>query len=254
MSIRKSDAAFHLRSQSPFATHFVMSQKRIRICRTDGLPQPTYYVQALQTEFAPWAFCEKRSVLNKGQWATQVFADSSSAPIDLEIGTGNGIHFAHYAEQNPKRNLIGIEWKFKPLIQSIRRALNHGAKNARIVRYDAGFPDHLFAAGELDRVMIHFPDPWPKEKQKKHRLINDAFLTTLFKLQKKGAELEFKTDNRDYFDWAMECFERSAYQQTSITYDLHNSDYQSENFVTHFEKIFLKQGLPIHRATFQVPG
>lgn len=223
--------------------------QNVRLCPTDSIPNPTYYVQALQGEFSNWAFCERRAPQFKGIWRSEVFSKEEGSPLDLEIGTGNGYHFAHYASSHKDRSFIGIEWKYKPLIQSIRRALNDGVENARILRYDASFLQHLFGPEELNNVLIHFPDPWSKKRQKKHRLISDPFLEVLYSLQRSGSELEFKTDNRNYFDWAVEHFDRSQYERTSITYDLHNSEFQESNFITHFEKIFLAQGLPIHRIT-----
>lgn len=226
-----------------------MSNSKIqvpRIKKSKDLPNPTYYVQALKGEFSQWAFDEERCLEFKGKWREAVFKNQDSSPIDLEIGTGNGFHFSHYAANNPTRNLIGMELKFKPLIQSIRRALNNGCKNARIIRYDAAFPENLFGENELDNVFIHFPDPWPKKRQKKNRLIQPDFLEKMFKIQRTGSVLEFKTDSRDYFDEAVEKFKQGPYKITGISYDLHNSEFAENNFVTHFESIFLKKGQPIH--------
>ena len=221
-------------------------EKKLRLCRTKGLPNPTYYAEALQGEYADWAFCEERSIQQKGRWREQIFGVEESTALDFEIGTGNGYHFAQYAQDNPKRCFVGAEWKYKPLIQSIRRALNAGAQNARILRYDAALVDHLFAENELNNVIIHHPDPWPKKKQKKNRLINSVFLKNIYRLQREASLLEFKTDNRDYFDWAVDFFKASDYRINGVTYDLHSSEYASKNFVTHFEKIFLAKGQPIH--------
>ncbi|MCB0340654.1 MAG: tRNA (guanosine(46)-N7)-methyltransferase TrmB [Pseudobdellovibrionaceae bacterium] len=225
--------------------------ENIGVCRTADLPNPTYYVDALTGEFSSWAYCEEKSPTYRGQWRSEVFQVSDSHPLDLEIGTGNGYHFAHYAKNHPERSFIGIEKKYKPLIQAIRRALNEGCDNARILRYNANYLSHLFEKGELNDVHIHFPDPWLKKRQKKHRLIQESFLKTLHELQRPGSKVEFKTDSRDYFDWAVERFQKSPYQITRLTYDLHGSEFQKENFVTHFEQIFLQQGLPIHYAQLQ---
>lgn len=219
-------------------------QPRLKKCK--DLPVPTYYVQALQSEYAQWAFDEERCLNFKGQWRQEVFKVSEDAPLDLEIGTGNGFHFANFAKSHPERQLIGLELKFKPLIQSIRRAVNEDCQNMRMVRYDAAFLDHLFAEQELDNVMIHFPDPWPKDRQKKNRLVQDHFMDLIYDLQRSNRQIEFKTDNRDYFDHAVEVFKNSKYEVTDLTYDLHNSEFAAGNFVTGFESIFLRKGQPIH--------
>lgn len=217
---------------------------QLRIAKTKDLLKPNAYCLALNGEYAQWAFDEERVLELKGQWRAH-FGSSDSIPLDLEIGTGNGTHFAHYAKANPNRNLIGLELKFKPLIQSIRRCVRQGSTNARIARYNAVLLDHLFADGELDRILIHFPDPWEKVSKNKHRLIQPHFLEKAFCAQRAGGDIEFKTDSRPYFDWAMDVFTQSPYRIESFSYDLHQSPWAGQNFVTHFESIFLRQKKPI---------
>ncbi|MGK3947075.1 hypothetical protein ABK046_52985, partial [Streptomyces caeruleatus] len=74
-------------------------------------------------EFKDFAFNEERCVFNKGLWRSDVFKVSETHPMDVEIGTGAGHHFAYRAALNPERLLVGLELKYKPLIQTIRRAL-----------------------------------------------------------------------------------------------------------------------------------
>jgi tRNA (guanine-N7-)-methyltransferase len=70
----------------------------------------------------------------------------------------------------------------------------------------------------------------------------------MFALQKPGSFFEFKTDSDDYFDWALPMFEKSPYEVEGSTRDLHISDYAKQNFVTHFESLFLRKGQPIYYA------
>lgn len=212
---------------------------------------PTYYAEALLGEFSEWAYCEESTPGKKGKWRKEVFNVDESTPLDVEIGTGNGYHFAHYADTHPKRMFVGFEIKYKPLIQSIRRALLNGSKNARICRYTADVIQNVFKKDEIDNVIIHHPDPWPKKRDWKRRLIQDDFLKTLFELQKSGSIVEFKTDDRPYFDWALERFKRSPYELTGLSYDLHNSEFADQNYVTSFERIFLSKGQPIYYATLK---
>ena len=219
-----------------------------RVSLTRNLRRPTEYVRLMNEDLSQWAFNEERAPLFRGEWRAKAFGISTDRPMDLEIGTGNGYHFAHLAGKNPDRAVIGIEIKFKPLVQSIRRALRTGSQLARIARYDAVRLEDLFAPGELDNVYIHHPDPWPKERHWKHRLIQEDFLELLHQLMRPGTFVDFKTDSLDYYDWSIERFKRSPFQVTRETRDLHRSEWKEENFVTHFETIFLKQGLPIHYA------
>ncbi len=225
----------------------------LHFSKTKDLPRPNHYVQALLGEYSAWAYDEDRALELRGQWRSRAFSVADDSPLDLEIGTGNGYHFAHYAKVHPERCLLGIELKYKPLIQSIRRAVSAGCTNAHMVRYNAALLPQLFQEGELDRVIIHFPDPWEKLRQQKHRLIQPAFMEQLYRLQKPQAFVEFKTDSRDYFDWALGVFEASPYSLEAQTFDLHQSPYAEQNFVTHFERIFLRKGQPIHYALLRKP-
>ena len=222
-----------------------------RLALTRLMKKPNAYVKLLNGEYSEWAFNEERAPLMRGVWRRDAFHADESSPLDLEIGTGNGYHFAHLAQTHKNRSVIGIELKFKPLIQSIRRARAGGGKNAIILRYDAARLEHLFTEGELNNVYIHFPDPWSKKRQWKHRLIQSDFLDLVYSLMRPGSFLDFKTDSVDYFDWAIERFRVSKFKVTRETRDLHHSDWKGENFETQFEKIFLAQGMPIHYARLE---
>lgn len=214
--------------------------------RTSHLPKPNQYVKMLTGEYKDFAFDETRAPNYRGKWRENIFKTNENTPMDLEIGTGNGFHFGHYASTNKDRCLVGIELKFKPLIQSIRRPLKAGLKNARIVRFDAKEIEKLFDNNELNNVIIHFPDPWELGPRWKHRLISDVFLKKIYSMQRSGGFLEFKTDSPNYFRWALERIVRSEYEIDCVTTHLHKSSLISDNFVTAFEDIFMRKGLPIH--------
>lgn len=224
--------------------------RRPRLAVTKTLPHPTEYVLALGGEYANWAYDEERVKEHRGEWR-KLFGREASTKLDVEVGPGNGYFFAHLAQKNSDRLLVALELKYKPLIQSIRRALRNGSTNARIGRYDASCIEDIFAAGEIDNVYIHHPDPWPRKRDWKHRLIQDEFLKTLHGLMREGSFVNFKTDSEDYYDWALPIIERSAFKISRQTRDLHKSEWASENFVTHFEQIFLQKGQPIFYCRFE---
>lgn len=218
----------------------------LHIRLTRNLPHPTAYAVALNGEYSNDAYNEERAPEFKGVWREKSFQVSEDTPFDLEIGTGNGFYFAHHAKTYPERVLLGVEIKYKPLIQTIRRAIKAGSTNMKIARYNANFLWELFADDELDNMYIHFPDPWLKKSKNKNRLINSRFLEEMYKKQKVNSFIEFKTDSLEYFIWAMEFFNSSSYVVEEETYDLHNSPLAETNFSTHFEKIFLKQKIKIN--------
>ena len=214
--------------------------------KTKELLNPNPYAVMLMTTFGEKAFDENEGVKFKGKWRKDVFLKPEEYKIDLEIGTGNGYHFAHRASHDPDRGILGIEVKYKPLIQTIKRAVSSGAKeNAYVIRYDAAKVSELFEKEELNNVYIYHPDPWPKKRQWKHRLIQEGFLKDLHRLMRSNTFVEFKTDDELYYDWALDAFKDSDFQINFQTHDLHNSKMAEKNFITHFESIFLKKGQPI---------
>ncbi len=219
---------------------------RPQINLTRTLPVPNAYTLALDGEFAHVAFNEERAPLNKGKWRSDVFKANESMPMDLEIGTGAGHHFAYYTKENPDRLVVGLELKYKPLIQTIRRSVTGGSKNSAVARYHAFSVDELFAEGELNNVFIHFPDPWTSPKKPGNRVVNLRVLDWLYKLQRPGSHVDFKTDSRAYFLWALEEIKQSKFKVSYQTMNLHQSEFKDRNFVTGFEKIFVKQGLEIN--------
>lgn len=221
---------------------------RNQLSLTREIPYPNPYIDLMLGEFSRWTRSEESAPSHRGKWRQEVFGASEDAPLDLEIGTGNGFHFGHRCQVAPDRLLVGLEIKYKPLVQSIRRVVKAGGTNGCMVRYHAGAVDQIFAPEEIENVYIHFPDPWPKKRHFKNRLIQDGFLARLHKLQKEGGFLEFKTDSRDYFHWALERMKNSPYKIEFFTEDLHNSERADQNFVTQFESLFLRQGLPIYCA------
>lgn len=219
---------------------------KFKLKPTSDIPKPNEYIQLLEGSLNTYAFSEERVVKNKGIWRKDIFKVKENTPLDLEIGTGNGFHFAYYANKYSDRCLVGLEIKFKPLIQSIKRALKNKRKNMRVARYNAYFLEDLFSKKEINNVIIHHPDPWLKQKQYKHRLVQKVFLDKLFYLQKKQSFLEIKTDSLDYFQWICKEVKKTKYTVVEISYDLHHSPWKINNFVTHFEKIFLKKAQAIY--------
>ena len=228
---------------------------QLKVARTATIPLPNEYILGLLGEYSAWSYDEERAPRLRGNWRRDSFGVEEKTPVDLEIGTGNGLHFAHRSALRPERGLLGIELKYKPLIQSIRRARRGpgGGGNARIARYNAYLVQELFTPGELNDVFIFFPDPWEKTRQHKHRLIQDEFLARLFECQRPGSRLIFKTDSRSYFEWALTRFQRSMYQVVGHTFDLHRSEFAADNFITKFERIFMRQGLQIGYAVLERP-
>ncbi len=202
------------------------------------------YVQRMSQQ-DQWVYTEERAKSQRGLW------QKDQRPLHVEIGTGNGFHFAHYATQNPNVQLIGFEIKFKTLVQTIERARGLGADNVQMIKGDARLLSQYFTANEVDKVMVHFPDPWPKRRQQKNRLMNEVFFKELAYILKPGGSLEFKTDHPGYFQFAAYHAARSPLIMTHYSEDLHRSFKAADNFVTGFETFFLKKKQSIYSFTLQ---
>lgn len=227
---------------------------RYRISLTRNLKIPNAYTKALDGEYRDFAFNEERAPLCKGKWRAEIFGGvQSEHPLDVEIGTGNGTHFKHHALKYPQRLLVGLEIKYKPLIQTIRRTVKAGASNARVARFHAFNLDWIFESGEINDVFVHFPDPWTSPRKPKNRFVQKRNLDMLWSLQRPGSKIEFKTDSREYFLWAMEQIRESRYQIEFETLNLHKSEMAAENFETAFEKIFLRENIEINFVRLRKP-
>ena len=100
----------------------------------------------------------------------------------------------------------------------------------------------------MDNIYIHFPDPWTTPRKPKNRVVNRIILNWLYDMQRDGSFLEFKTDSREYFLWALEEIKETKYKIEFQTLDLYREGgvYLAENFQTSFEKIFVKQQIEIN--------
>jgi len=100
----------------------------------------------------------------------------------------------------------------------------------------------------VDRIYLNFSDPWPKDRHAKRRLPSRQFLERYDHILKKDGRLEFKTDNRALFDFAVEELEPAGWRAEVITYDLHSDTALMEgNIMTEYEEKFSAMGNPIYK-------
>ncbi len=120
-------------------------------------------------------------------------------PLKLEIGFGNGRFLIELALQRQESNLIGLDFYHKGIRKSVTRLDKLMINNARICYGDARQKvPVLFQAGELSEIFINFPDPWPKKRHIKRRLIKPDFVHLLATLLEPGGTLRLATDSEPY--------------------------------------------------------
>lgn len=167
-------------------------------------------------------------------------------PIHIEIGMGKGKFIHTMAMGHSDINYVGIEKYSSVLLRAIQKMEREELPNLKFLRMDAENIDRVFGPEEVDRIYLNFSDPWPKDRHAKRRLPSREFLARYDRILKKDGHLEFKTDNRELFDFALEELEPAGWKAQVITYDLHNDVVlMEENVMTEYEEKFSALGNPI---------
>lgn len=134
-----------------------------------------------------------------------LFATAPSA-YWLEIGFGAGEHLVAQAKANPDIGLIGCEPFLNGVAATLAAIEREGVGNVRLRRGDVQALVEAAPAGFFSRVFILYPDPWPKRRHNKRRLISDAMVAALARIVKSGGEVRFATDIDDYAGWTLRRF------------------------------------------------
>lgn len=188
-------------------------------------------------------FVVQKPASHKGGWK-ELFGNDH--PVRIEIGMGKGRFLHTLAKGNPDINYVGIEKYSSVLLRAIQKMEEDALPNLLFIRMDAEEITDVFAPGEVDRIYLNFSDPWPKDRHAKRRLPSRQFLTRYDMILKKDGRIEFKTDNRDLFDFAVEELKEAGWKADVITYDLHADEALMQgNIMTEYEEKFSAAGNPI---------
>ena len=188
----------------------------------------------------------------KGMWKERVFENDN--PIHIEIGMGKGRFIMDLAARNPDINYVGIEKYSSVLLRGLQKMEENPLDNIVFIRMDAEEIEEVFGENEIDRIYLNFSDPWPKDRHAKRRLESKQFLARYERILKPGEVIEFKTDNRALFDFAMEEVKEANWQLIEYTYDLHNNpEMMVSNIMTEYEEKFSAMGNPICKYVITPP-
>lgn len=167
-------------------------------------------------------------------------------PVELELGAGDGSFLLRYAGLNPGRNFIGVERLLGRLRKIDRKGRRAGLTNLRALRLEAGYVlEWMIPAGSLEAIHVYFPDPWPKRRHWKRRLINARFTELAAIALRPGGHLFVRTDDPSYFEQMLEvgnaqpAFTRSEEPPGLL------------GVITDFEADFNAQGIPTRHAAWQ---
>ena len=178
-----------------------------------------------------------------GRW-NKIFGNEN--PIRVDIGMGKGKFIYTMAKEHPYINYVGIEKYSSVLIRGIQKLEADPLPNLYFIRMEAEEITSVFAQGEADRIYLNFSDPWPKDRHAKRRLPSREFLRRYDEILVADGVIEFKTDNHDLFQFALEELEPAGWKILQMTEDLHhNAQMMEGNVMTEYEERFSSKGNPI---------
>jgi len=148
-----------------------------------------------------------------------------TAPLEIDLGCGDGSFLLAMAEQFPERNFLGIERLLGRVRKVCRKGDRMGLENLRVLRLESLYTlEWLLPAASVNRLHLLCPDPWPKVKHHRRRLFQKPFLESLVRVLEPGGEFLFKTDHNEYFEWSREqlggfdALEQLAWEDSSFFY------------------------------------
>jgi tRNA (guanine-N7-)-methyltransferase len=169
----------------------------------------------------------------------------SESSLEIELGAGDGSFLAQWARLNPGRNFLGVERLLGRLRKTNRKVGRAGLTNVRLVRLEAAyFLEYLVPLASVSALHIYFPDPWPKRKQRRNRLINPEFAHVISQALVPQGRVYLRTDDRDYFEQMRAVFaENRTFQEIPTPIEL-------QNVLTDFERGFLLRKVATLRAAY----
>jgi tRNA (guanine-N7-)-methyltransferase len=189
----------------------------------------------------------------KGRWAERF---GRPGPLHVEIGSGNGFFLTGLAQRNPDWNLLGVEIRYKRVVICATKLRTAGVTNAVISRYHAAYLDDLLEPRSVDGMYVNHPDPWPKGRHEKNRVISRWFLEDVARFVKPGGWLRVKSDFQDNVDRIEGLLDHGPDGEplpslplkiTGIAYDIANHPAPwPDDILTNYQRKMRERGVPVH--------
>jgi tRNA (guanine-N7-)-methyltransferase len=163
------------------------------------------------------------------------------APLELDLGCGDGSFLVALAEKFPEHNFLGIERLFGRVRSACGKAARASLPNVRVLRVESSYAvQYLFPLGSIAAMHLLFPDPWPKKRHHRRRIVTREFLASVHRALAPGGRLRVATDQRDYFRAMREVISAAEFRE--------EENHKDAAFpLTTFEKRFAAEGLPNYR-------
>jgi len=171
-----------------------------------------------------------------------MFPGRDTAPLEIDLGCGDGGFLVEIAGRAPERNFLGVERLMGRVRKTCRRTARSALRNVRVMRIETTyFLRYLLPRESASILHLMFPDPWPKRRHQSRRIFQTEFLDAALNVLTPGGEIRFTTDDLPYYRHALEVAAgHDGFRQEPWEPD---ADYPQ----TDFERGFRGQGLPIHR-------
>ena len=168
-------------------------------------------------------------------------------PLEVELGCGDASFLVEFARRNPERNFIGVERLLGRIQKLDRKGRRAGLANLRGVRIESSyFLQFLLPPHSAVALHVYFPDPWPKKKHRRHRLINENFPALARAALVPDGAVFLRTDDTDYFQQMEEVFAASRdFQKIETPTEL-------AELATDFERDFNSKGIQTLRAAYRL--
>ena len=170
----------------------------------------------------------------------------TAQPLEVELGCGDASFLVNYAKLHPERNFIGVERLLGRIRKLDRKGRRNGLTNLRGVRIESAYLlEYLLPKNSAVALHIYFPDPWPKRKHRRNRLINERFTQLAHQVLAPGGIVYLRTDDQDYFKQMLSVFGASPLFRPVETPE------ELSAVVTDFEKNFNARGIGTLRAAYR---
>jgi len=169
-----------------------------------------------------------------------------SQPLEVELGCGDASFLVEYARRNPEKNFIGVERLLGRIAKLDKKGRRAGLKNLRGVRIESSyFLQYLLPPHSATALHVYFPDPWPKKRHHKNRLINQNFPALARMALAPGGTIYLRTDDAAYFQQMTEVFDADKKIQKIET------PIELSELLTDFEREFSAKGIKTLSAAYQ---
>ena len=167
------------------------------------------------------------------------------APVEVDLGCGDGSFLATVAGQNPDRDFLAVERLLGRVRTACRKIEQAGLTNVRVLRFEISYiVEHLLPGNSITAFHIMFPDPWPKRRHAPRRLVTEDFLASIHRVLMPNGLLRITTDEPGYFRQITRLVSQSSLFEVM-------TDVVPASATSKFETRFTQQGLKIHRLSLR---